>query len=40
MRGFVLVGGWLVNKAYNHHVLWAPDEEPVRKRHRKRHAMK
>ena len=21
-----IVGGWLVNEAYNHHVLWAPDE--------------
>jgi hypothetical protein len=21
------VGGWLVNEAYNHHVLWAPDEQ-------------
>ena len=30
------VGGWLVNEAYNHHVLWAPDEQDV-KRHRRRH---
>lgn len=35
-----IVGGWLVNKAYSQHILWAPDEEPVRKKHHKRHAMK
>jgi hypothetical protein len=35
-----VIGGWLVNEAYNHHVLWAPDEQPVRKRHWKRHARK
>jgi hypothetical protein len=30
-----VVGGWLVNEAYNAHVLWAPDEksEP-KKRHK------
>jgi hypothetical protein len=21
-----IVGGWLVNEAYNQHILWAPDE--------------
>jgi hypothetical protein len=35
-----VVGGWLVNEAYNHHVLWAPDEQPVKKKHWKRHARK
>jgi hypothetical protein len=30
------VGGWLVNEAYNHHVLWAPDEN-AGKRHHRRH---
>jgi hypothetical protein len=35
-----VIGGWLVNEAYNHHVLWAPDEQPVRKKHWKRHARK
>ena len=38
-----LVGGWLVNEAYNHHVLWAPDEnvEPARhhRHHRHHHKM-
>ncbi len=24
------IGGWLVNAAYNNHVLWAPDEGPPR----------
>jgi len=37
------VGGWLVNEAYNHHVLWAPDEnvEPARhhRHHRHHHKM-
>jgi len=37
------VGGWLVNEAYNHHVLWAPDEnvEPARhhRHHRRHHKM-
>jgi hypothetical protein len=32
-----LVGGWLVNEAYNHHVLWAPDEERGTMRHGRRH---
>jgi hypothetical protein len=32
-----LVGGWLVNEAYNSHLLWAPDEKPVKHRHWKRH---
>ena len=34
------VGGWLVNEAYNHHVLWAPDEAPddmVHHRYHHRH---
>jgi hypothetical protein len=35
-----IVGGWLVNEAYNAHVLWAPDEKVwTKKRHwKKRHA--
>ncbi|AXK79153.1 hypothetical protein DW352_00645 [Pseudolabrys taiwanensis] len=34
-----VVGGWLVNEAYNEGILWAPDEQqPVAvKKHRKRH---
>jgi hypothetical protein len=34
------VGGWLVNEAYNRHILWAPDEkvEPIR-HHRHHHKM-
>ncbi len=35
-----IVGGWLVNEAYNQHILWAPDEAPVEKKTRKRHAKK
>lgn len=32
-----VIGGWLVNEAYNNGWLWAPDEAPVRKvRHVKR----
>jgi len=32
-----VVGGWLVNEAYNAHILWAPDEKPeVKTRHRKK----
>lgn len=31
------VGGWLVNRAYDNHILWAPDEEPVRVVHERRH---
>ena len=26
-----IIGGWLVNEAYNNGWLWAPDEKPVRK---------
>lgn len=40
-----IVGGWLVNEAYNQHILWAPDEpqaravdEPVVKHRKKRQA--
>lgn len=33
-----IVGGWLVNEAYNEGILWAPDEKPVAKK--KRHAKK
>jgi hypothetical protein len=32
-----IIGGWLVNEAYNNGWFWAPDEKPVRKvsaRHR------
>ena len=32
-----IVGGWLVNEAYNHHVLWAPDEKVGNRKHRHRH---
>lgn len=32
-----IVGGWLVNEAYNHHVLWAPDENVEMKKHHHRH---
>jgi len=34
-----VIGGWLVNEAYNNGILWAPDEEPpvVVKKHHKRH---
>jgi len=33
------VGGWLVNEAYDHHIMWAPDEPAAApKRHWKRHA--
>lgn len=35
-----VIGGWLVNEAYNNHILWAPDEKPVRMKHHRRHAMK
>jgi MFS family permease len=31
------VGGWLVNEAYNHHVLTAPDEKVEHKRHHRHH---
>jgi len=35
------VGGWLVNEAYDHHIMWAPDEPAAApKRHWKRHAKK
>lgn len=34
-----IVGGWLVNRAYNAGLITAPDETPVRKKHR-RHAKK
>ncbi len=32
-----IVGGWLVNEAYNKGWLWAPDEKPVRRVHYRRH---
>jgi hypothetical protein len=33
------VGGWLVNEAYDQHIMWAPDEPAAApKRHWKRHA--
>jgi uncharacterized membrane protein YidH (DUF202 family) len=32
-----IVGGWLVNEAYNHHVLWAPDEKVGMMKHRRHH---
>lgn len=31
-----VIGGWLVNEAYNNHILWAPDEQPEPKPHRKK----
>jgi hypothetical protein len=36
------VGGWLVNEAYEHHIMWAPDEPAAapNKKHWKRHAKK
>jgi hypothetical protein len=30
-----LVGGWLVNEAYNAHILWAPDEKVSMTKHRR-----
>lgn len=38
------IGGWLVNEAYNQHILWAPDEQepaapPHRRHHRHHHKM-
>ncbi|HET9619082.1 MAG TPA: hypothetical protein VFP74_18090 [Pseudolabrys sp.] len=36
-----VVGPWLVEKAYDNHILWAPDEEPAKaKRKWKKHAHK
>lgn len=35
-----IIGGWLVNEAYNNHILWAPDEAPVVKKRHKRVAKK
>jgi hypothetical protein len=35
-----VIGGWLVDQAYENHVLWAPDEAPakvVRVKHKKKH---
>jgi uncharacterized membrane protein YidH (DUF202 family) len=32
-----IVGGWLVNEAYNHHVLWAPDEKVEMMKHHHHH---
>jgi hypothetical protein len=35
-----IIGGWLVNEAYNNGWLWAPDEKPKRRvhyRHQRRH---
>ena len=35
------VGSWLVEQAYDHHILWAPDEEPAApKKAWKKHARK
>ena len=34
-----VVGGWLVNEAYNAHILWAPDEKPEPVKHRKKAKM-
>lgn len=31
-----IIGGWLVNEAYDTGWLWAPDEQPVRKVHHRR----
>lgn len=36
-----IVGSWLVEQAYDHHILWAPDEEPAApKKKWKKHARK
>jgi hypothetical protein len=38
-----IVGSWLVEQAYDHHILWAPDEEPApvaAKKTWKKHARK
>jgi len=36
-----VIGSWLVEQAYDNHILWAPDEEPVKaKKKWKKHAMK
>ena len=35
-----LVGGWLVNEAYNNNPSWEPGAAPVRKHHRKKMAKK
>jgi uncharacterized membrane protein YidH (DUF202 family) len=32
-----IIGGWLVNEAYNAHILWAPDEQVEKKRHHHHH---
>jgi hypothetical protein len=32
-----IIGGWLVNEAYNKGWLWAPDEKPVHRMHHRRH---
>ena len=32
-----IVGGWLVNEAYNSHLLWAPDEKDGMKKHHRHH---
>jgi hypothetical protein len=33
-----IIGGWLVNEAYNNHPEWDPSSAPVRKHHRKKKA--
>lgn len=33
-----IVGGWLVNEAYNNGLIWAPDEKPMK--HGKKHKKK
>lgn len=35
-----VIGGWLVNEAYNEGWLWAPDEKPVRRVHYRHHRRK
>ncbi len=35
-----IIGGWLIDEAYENHILWAPDEpqaQVVQVNHRKRH---
>ena len=34
-----IIGGWLVNEAYNAHILWAPDEKDEPKKHHKKAKM-
>lgn len=35
-----VIGGWLVDQAYDNHILWAPDEVAAPKKKWKKHARK